>query len=197
MCPVFCELSVRLGPGGSRVHDVLYLCIVGKTTLTFHLGHILASMGHPTLFIDLDPQCNLTICGMDTEVLHKIWEDPFIYDFESARKCMSPTESRSIHFIVKPTEDGTGDLDNLPPPYRLGANLGLLPGRLTMHMFEDKISSRWSQVYSGDPLAIKTASRIRTIASEYAKIHGYEYVIIDTSPSLGMMNCRCKTTCVT
>jgi len=170
---------------------------VGKTTLTFHIGHVLAAMGHPTLFIDLDPQCNLTICGMDTESLHKIWEkeDAFVDDFESARKAASQTdfdnliqEPRSIHFIVKPTEDGTGELERLPPPVKLANNLGLLPGRLTMHMFEDKISSRWSQVYSGDPQAIRTAAKIRHVAAEYAKQYGYEYVIFDTSPSLSMMN---------
>ncbi len=43
---------------------------VGKTTLAFHLAHALAEMGHRTLVIDIDPQCNLTILGMDEEVLH-------------------------------------------------------------------------------------------------------------------------------
>ncbi len=38
--------------------------------------------------IDLDPQCNLTICAMSEEKLHEIWkeEDDFIEDFGSARK---------------------------------------------------------------------------------------------------------------
>jgi cellulose biosynthesis protein BcsQ len=38
---------------------------VGKSTLAFHLSNILAELGYRTLIIDLDPQCNLTICGMD------------------------------------------------------------------------------------------------------------------------------------
>ncbi len=57
-----------------------------------------------------------------------------------------------------------------------------------MHLYEDKLSSRWSEVYQGDPLAIRTVTRIRDLASEYANKFGYEYVIIDTSPSLGMLN---------
>ena len=35
---------------------------VGKSTLGFHLGYALSEMGIKTLMVDLDPQCNLTIC---------------------------------------------------------------------------------------------------------------------------------------
>ncbi|MBF0139151.1 MAG: ParA family protein [Magnetococcales bacterium] len=52
---------------------------VGKTTLTFHLAHALAVMGHKTLLIDLDLQCNLTVHGLEQEELHDICksEDKF------------------------------------------------------------------------------------------------------------------------
>jgi hypothetical protein len=55
-------------------------------------------------------------------------------------------------------------------------------------MYEDKIASRWSDLYRGDPLAIRTATRIRTLISEYSSIHGYDIAIVDTSPSLGSLN---------
>lgn len=170
---------------------------VGKTTLTFHLGHALAEMGHRTLLIDLDPQCNLTIFGMDEEKLHKIWleEDAFIDDFQGARQKCAPqtfdqllTGTRSVHFLMKPAEDGAADIDKLSPPYPIATNLDLIPGRLTMHLYEDKIASRWSDVYQGDPLAIRTVTKSRGLAESYAKQHGYEFVIMDTSPSLGALN---------
>ena len=170
---------------------------VGKTTLTFHLGHALAAMGHKTLIIDFDPQCNLTILGMDEELLHKIWleEDDFVDDFDRARNKLSPADFdnlissvRSIHFLLKPTEDGTAELSKLAPPQQLAANLDLIPGRLTMHLYEDKISKLWSEVYQGEPQAIRTVTKIRDIAEAYAKQYGYEYVIMDTSPSLGALN---------
>lgn len=170
---------------------------VGKTTLTFHLAHALAEMGHRTLIVDLDPQCNLTILGMEEEKLHRIWleEDDFIEDFQSARGKLSPTDfeklissPRSIHFLLKPAEDGTADIGKLSPPHPLGTNLDLIPGRLTMHLYEDKIASRWSDVYQGDPLAIRTVATPREIAKSYAQQHGYDFVIMDTSPSLGALN---------
>ena len=48
---------------------------VGKSTLTYHLGNALAELGHRVLMVDLDPQCNLTICAMMEESLHQIWEE--------------------------------------------------------------------------------------------------------------------------
>lgn len=33
---------------------------VGKTTLVYHLAHMLSRMGYPTLAVDLDPQADLT-----------------------------------------------------------------------------------------------------------------------------------------
>ena len=170
---------------------------VGKTTLTYHLAHALAEMGHRTLIFDLDPQCNLTILGMDEELIHKIWadEDAYIDDFEKAKSASTGAaydalldSTRSVHFLLKPTEDGVGDIARLPPPHELARGLGLIPGRLTMHMYEEKISKLWSEAFQGDPQAIRTITKIRTLAQSYAAAHGYEFVIMDTSPSLGALN---------
>jgi len=131
------------------------------------------------------------------EKIHDIWayEDEFIDDFASARNRIDEQEfsfalasPRSIHFLLKPTEDGTAELDSLPPPLKLAKNVHLIPGRLTLHRYEAKVGERWSGIYQGDPLAIRTATRVRALAFEYAKKCGYEIVIFDTSPSLGALN---------
>lgn len=172
---------------------------VGKTTLAFHLSYILSEMGKKVLMIDLDPQCNLTICGIDEDRLENIWEkeDPFIDDYENAVR-NKPSEElneingnpRSIHYLLKPTEDGLDDLadEELPPVISLTDNLGLIPGRLTINRYENVISERWSQLYQGFPLSIRTVTRIRSIAEAYSRRDGYDFVIIDTSPSLGTLN---------
>lgn len=170
---------------------------VGKTTLTFHLAHALAESGKKTLIIDLDPQCNLTILSMDPEELHKIWEDEdgFIADFEAAKNAMSAAQfdktvnaTRSVHFLLKPTEDGVSDLPAISSPYKLAPNLDLIPGRLTLHTYEETIANRWSDAYQGAPLAIRTLTKIRALAIQYAEKFGYDVVIFDTSPSLGILN---------
>jgi cellulose biosynthesis protein BcsQ len=170
---------------------------VGKTTLSFHLAHALGELGHKVLLMDLDPQCNLTIFALEMEHIHDIWayEDPFIEDYDAARTATAPEayqralqELRSIHFLLKPTEDGTAELENQPPAAPLGLNVDLLPGRLTLHLYEAKVGERWSGIYQGDPLAIRTATRVRTLAQQYTQQHGYDFVIFDTSPSLGALN---------
>ena len=170
---------------------------VGKTTLTYHLGYALAELGHRTLLVDLDPQSNLTLFGLDPEKLHDIWEieEAFVDDFVQAREDKSAEDFkeiardvRSIHFLLKPTEDGTDIPQSLPKPLKLHSNLGMIPGRLSIHTYEDKIASRWNDVYGGDPLAIRTITQIRNFCEEYAKKESYAYVVIDTSPSLGILN---------
>ncbi len=170
---------------------------VGKTTLTFHLCSALAELGYKTLAIDLDPQCNLTILALPEETLDLVWraEESFIDDFKAARDNLTKadldqliTSPRSIHFLLKPTEDGLSDLDSVSPPFQIAPNLHLIPGRLTMHLYEDAIARRWSDVYQGEPLAVRTATRPRQIAEAYAKAYGYDFVIMDTSPSLGTLN---------
>lgn len=168
---------------------------VGKSTLAFHLGYALNELGHKTLLIDLDPQCNLTLCGIMQDSLHEIWsqEDAFIEDFEAALQSASNIEDifstpRSIHFLLKPAEDGVSEITNYPPPVTVDTKLDLLPGRLSIHKYENKIAQRWSEAFLGDNLGIRTITNIRRLCEQYTKLHDYEYVIIDTSPSLGILN---------
>jgi cellulose biosynthesis protein BcsQ len=172
---------------------------VGKTTLTFHLAHALAELGHKVLAVDLDPQCNLSIYSLPPEEIQEIWEaeNSFIDapGFEAARAAMPAKQfanfcqqPRTIHFSLKPAEEGTGALDVLPPPIELKPNLHLIPGRLTLHMFEEALARRWSEAFVGAPLALRTLSEIRRLLLQYAEEYGYSYIIVDTSPSLGQLN---------
>jgi cellulose biosynthesis protein BcsQ len=160
---------------------------VGKTILTFHLAWALSEIGKKVLLIDLDPQCNLTISGISTEEIHGIWEEEndFIENFDRAKNNITKGEFetlnkkvRTIHYILKPTEDGVGDLEELPPPKELSHNLHILPGRLTLHKYEDAISKRWSDVFTDEPLSIRTATKIRSLINEYANKYNYDIALV-------------------
>lgn len=168
---------------------------VGKSTLGFHLGCALSEMKKKVLLVDLDPQCNLTISGYKEEDLHKIWEeeDDFIDDFTSAMIKNSENKNifespRSIHFLLKPVEDGLNEIEQYPPPISISENLDLIPGRLSIHKYENKIAERWSGAYQSDNLSIRTITNIRRICEKYADIYKYDFIIVDTSPSLGILN---------
>lgn len=167
---------------------------VGKSTLCFHLGCALGELGKRVLFVDLDPQCNITISGMQEDDLHEIWkiEDPFIDDYEQSSNQIGLEEivnsARSIHFLLKPAEDGLNELIKYPPVINLFENVDLIPGRLSLHKYENKLTERWSGLYQSDNLSIRTITNIRRICEEYNTINNYDYVLIDTSPSLGMLN---------
>jgi cellulose biosynthesis protein BcsQ len=169
---------------------------VGKTTLTFHLASILAEMGKKVLILDLDPQCNISLYGMNEDQLEDIWRDEDaiidngfgsinIEDDGFKNLFNSP---RTTHFLLKSVEEGISDFETLPPPFEVIPNLDLIPGRLTLFMYEAKIAERWSGMFLGEPLSIRTVTRIRKLAELYAKEHSYDFVIVDTSPNLGALN---------
>lgn len=169
---------------------------VGKSTLSFHLAHALAEQGTKTLMVDLDPQSNLTLQCIEAGNLEKLWteEEPYIEDFQEALENSEETfaefiaSPRSIHCLLKPVEDGVFDSFSLGGVYEISPELGLIPGRLSLHTFEDKLAKSWSDAFLGEPQALRLLTSIRYICLEAEKKHGYEVAILDTSPSLGMLN---------
>lgn len=170
---------------------------VGKTTLTYHLSSALANMGKRVLLMDFDPQCNLTLYGLDIEDLHDIWakEDDFIEDFAEARSSVGEVEFgkinnsyRTVHYLLKPIEDELGELEELPPPINIGSNLDLIPGRLTLHKYEQKIAESWPKLFSDHPAATRAVTQVRELARKYAEKYNYDFVLLDTSPNLGALN---------
>lgn len=170
---------------------------VGKTTLMYNTAHALATLGKKVLVIDCDPQCNLSLNFLSEDFLESIWlvEEPFIMEgYQKTREKSNNgyssvlSEPRSLHFILKPTEEGIDDPTEIPEPVKITDNLHLIPGRLTMYLFEDFVSKRWNDLYSGTPLAIRTVTKIRKLCKMMSDNYNYDYVLIDTSPSLGALN---------
>lgn len=173
---------------------------VGKTTLLFHTACALAEQGHKVLMLDLDPQSNLSLYGLSDVQLQAIWEDEekIIQDgFPLGINVFNSSDSeilkspRTVHFLLKPVESGVDDYSVLPPPVildNISKNLGLIPGRITLSQFEGILAERWGTSPDDNVLTIRTITQFRTMATRYAKTFNYEYVLVDVSPSLGVLN---------
>ena len=177
---------------------------VGKSTLLFHTACALAEQGHKVLMMDLDPQSNLTLYGLDEVELQNIWEQeeeviaegfPLGMNTFNTVKSEMMDSPRTIHFLLKPVESGVDDYNVLPPTVEINENLHLIPGRITLSQFESVLADRWSISPDENVLAVRTITQFRTIATRYTEKYGYEYVFVDVSPSLGLLNRAIITSC--
>lgn len=128
----------------------------GKTTVAFNVGGILAEK-HKVLFIDVDPQSNLSDnVGIDIADQNG-WSVRNIFD--------SAAKPKPSEVITKAPIEQLENLDIIASHIRLTATelqLVATPGR-------ERILQRW-------------IDRNRDVLNEY------DYIIIDTNPSMGIVN---------
>lgn len=149
---------------------------VGKTTLTYHLAHMLARLGTRVLAVDLDPQANLTAHFLDEAVLESLWGS----DTEEGR--------RTVAGGVYPIVEGLGGAVDVPP-YAVAENLWLVPGDLGLSRFEERLSQEWpATLAGGNNAAVRTTIALAQIARNAAAATDAEIVLLDVGPSLGALN---------
>ncbi len=156
---------------------------VGKTTLVYHVAHMLSRLGYPTLAVDLDPQANLTSAFFDESML------------EAA---LGHEEEATILACVNPILQGLGDIQT-PAPFPIGGiqpallfptgeSLWLISGDLGLSRFEDKLSGSWPGGYSNDPAALRATSAFYRMIQAAGKEVGAVVALIDVGPNLGAIN---------
>ncbi|WP_417255059.1 ParA family protein [Celeribacter sp.] len=151
---------------------------VAKTTMTFHLGWMLATMGKRVMVVDCDPQCNLTgvyLGDVDAEDYPFESENP--QKPKNIRDAVRPAfESRP--YIIEPTE-------LFPSAEQDG--LYLLPGHVGLSEYESQLAvshelSNTLSALQNIPGALHHAIRLAGTANNI------DYALIDMSPSLGAIN---------
>ncbi len=144
---------------------------VGKTMLAYHLTHMLARLGYPTVGVDLDPQANLTTAFFDEDRLEKLWDEG----------------TETILTCVQPILDGTGDIRELVP-LEIDDNLWVLAGDLGLSRFEDRLSDSWPKGYNNDQAALRTTSAFHRIIRRAATGVSAVVALLDVGPNLGAIN---------
>lgn len=148
---------------------------VGKTTLAFNCAVSFAKQGYKTALIDLDPQCNLTRLAMGGDYYIK--------------NLFSETE-KSIYDVLRGVVEGGGDI-NLAVKFlsvKANPNLLLLKGDINLSVYEGLLSTAYGQAASGQPIGYFQTSAIDRFLREKALSEQIDIFVIDTSPSLGLLN---------
>jgi chromosome partitioning protein len=147
---------------------------VGKTTLVYHLAHMLAELGHRCLVADLDPQANLSSMFLSDDELLQIYD-------------AGPNQRPTVLEAIKPLDRGTGDIApatiHWPAP-----TIGLLAGDLELSLFEDKLSENWGKCMDGDAAAFRITSSFYRIMQQAGGQMAADYCLVDVGPNFGAIN---------
>lgn len=167
---------------------------VGKTTLAYHLAHMLSRLNYRVLAVDLDPQSNLTAVFLDEDALEILWRerDPMPTGVFARQRALYPRidihdDAGTVADSVRPLLEQTGDVQ-FYSPIEITGTLSLVPGDLALSAFEDKLSASWPQGFTGDAGALRVTSAFHRIIQEAAREVSADIAIIDVGPNLGAIN---------
>jgi cellulose biosynthesis protein BcsQ len=154
---------------------------VGKTSISFNTAVKLAQKGYKTCIVDLDPQCNTTMYAVGDNQENSESENLFIPSYQKEN-------AKTIFEIIKPQIEGSGDILYSEKPKILRENLYLVAGDLSMSLYEESASVGYNLATSGNVLGFRIISAVDRYLTKIAREMEIDFFMIDTSPSLGMMN---------
>lgn len=149
---------------------------VSKTTTTFHLGWKLAELGHKTLIVDTDPQCNLTGLCLNTKKENKL---PIFYQ----------NNKNNIKTALSPV------FDNKPEPllaaecynFDYNKNLFLLPGHIDFAEY-DATYNVAENLAGSMVMFANVPGAFRNLLLLTAEKYHLDYILLDMSPSISATN---------
>jgi cellulose biosynthesis protein BcsQ len=145
---------------------------VGKTTFTYHLGYALERKGKRVLFVDADPQCNLSSHVCTEEAITNAWG----------------SSGNSIYKAVEPIITGAGAMKQIDPYKLPDKNIWIYIGDLMLSDFESELTNAWTQILAGQERGFRVTSSINSLFLEFANKNDIDYVLIDIGPNLGALN---------
>ena len=161
---------------------------VGKTTLTYHLAHMMQRIGHRVLAVDLDPQSNLTAMFLDPEEIERLWgADTELFGGSVPSDSSGRSLNRTIGDAVRPLAEQTGGV-RLIDATEMIDGLWLLPGSLDLSPFEDKLAKAWLESLASDIGAIRVMTAFHQVIQHAARQVRADVVLIDVASNLGAIN---------
>lgn len=146
---------------------------VGKTSLVYHVAHMLADLDYRVAAADMDPQGNLSAAFLSDKRLEELWPEG--------------KSTPTIFGAVEPIKRGTGDIRE-PLLEVINDNLALIPGDMALSDFEDDLSQVWPKCLDRDERAFRVISGFWRVLQSGAENHNADVVLIDLGPNLGAIN---------
>lgn len=151
---------------------------VSKTTSVFHVGWMLAELGHRTLLVDADPQCNLTGLILSEAGNFELFEEHY-------RKF----PDQNLKAALRPVFEGA--LEPLRPAATMQIagrdQLLLVPGHLELSEYD--VTLTLAHELTGSIHALKNvpgaASKLLELTADAC---GADFVLVDVNPSLSSLN---------
>jgi len=162
---------------------------VGKTTLTGNIAAYPAlETGKRTLIVHCATQCHITqfILG-DTRTIELYWPE---------NKDKEEIKVKTVLDVVQPILDGDASVNKAVKPISKRANrfgVDLLPGHPRFSLFEDPLSTAWTELPSGKAGGFRVSNWLRSYLANFE--NDYDLVLIDVSPSLGALNRSALLSC--
>lgn len=153
---------------------------VSKTTTTFNLGHLLASKGKRVLFVDADPQCNLT----------ELCLGPLLVTIDAEMEASAIVRSlpgSTIRDALMPRISGevaAVDIDSIET-VSLKENIDLIRGDVELTTLEDDISEAHRQRFASRTNLMRTYVAIGDMLVRLGAERSYDYILVDLGPSAG------------
>ncbi|MEK7592418.1 MAG: AAA family ATPase, partial [Patescibacteria group bacterium] len=148
---------------------------VGKTTLAYNTAVSFAKEGYKTVLIDLDPQCNLSRLALgDNNYTDTLFSSTY----------------KDVSDVLKGIVQGGADIDFSVPFVSSPSvsNLSLLKGSVNLSQYENLLIAAYGQAAAGQQLGYFQTSAIDRFLREKGLNEEVDIFIIDTSPSLGLLN---------
>jgi cellulose biosynthesis protein BcsQ len=143
---------------------------VGKTTLLFNVGIALAGDGRRVLFVDADPQANLTGTALSAEAY--------------AAKI---DERQTIYHSLLPVIRTTGE-PVMPVPVKIRDTAWIIPGHILLSQYEESLANGWSDTLAGRYPGFQRTTAFWRVVKAAAKSVDADIVLIDVGPSVGALN---------
>ncbi|OYC95165.1 ParA family protein [Microbacterium sp. Yaish 1] len=143
---------------------------VGKTTLLFNVGVALAGLGRRVLFVDADPQANLTGTALAAQ------------DYQSALD-----SGQTIYDALLPVIRTTGE-PLTPEPVQIRESAWLIPGHILLSEYEESLAGGWSDTLAGRYPGFQRTTALWRIINAAVSAVAADVVLIDVGPSVGALN---------